>query len=127
MGFFSSLVTSYQSYNQQMADINTSTLAHPNWIVDAGNSNQANYVIVVGESMRRDYMSLFGYPTQTTPFLDQVKGTFYSDYISTAPNTFESLPRTLALSDGKKTILQIILSPWQKPQACTPTGFPTKG
>lgn len=102
VGFFSSLVTSYQSYNQQMADINASTLAHPNWIVDAGNSRQANYVIVVGESMRRDYMSLFGYPTQTTPFLDQVKGTFYSHYISTAPNTFESLPRTLALSDGKK-------------------------
>ncbi|MDW5502177.1 sulfatase-like hydrolase/transferase [Serratia proteamaculans] len=110
-----------------MVDIDTSTLAHPNWIVDAGNSKQANYVIVVGESMRRDYMSLFGYPTQITPFLDQVKGIFYSDYISTAPNTFESLPRTLALSDGKKIILQIILSPWQKPQDCILTGFPTKG
>ncbi|WP_426505892.1 phosphoethanolamine transferase [Serratia proteamaculans] len=103
VSFFSSLVSSYQIYDQQMADINVSTLSHPDWILDAGNSNQANYVIIVGESMRRDHMSLFGYPSPTTPFLDQAKGTFYNNYISTSFNTFESLPRTLALSDGKKT------------------------
>lgn len=103
VNFFSSLISSYQSYNQQMAEIEASTLAHPDWIVGAGNSNQTNYVIIVGESMRRDYMSLFGYPTPTTPFLDSVNGTFYSDYISTASNTFESLPRTLALSAGESS------------------------
>lgn len=48
-------------------------------------------------------MSLFGYPLQTTPFLDSVNGQFYSNYISTAPNTFESLPGTLALSDSENT------------------------
>jgi glucan phosphoethanolaminetransferase (alkaline phosphatase superfamily) len=105
VNFFSSLISSYQSYNQQMAEIEASTLAHPDWIVGAGNSNQANYVIIVGESMRRDYMSLFGYPTPTTPFLDNVNGTFYSNYISTAPNTFESLPRTLAMSEGKNSFI----------------------
>ncbi|OKB65597.1 sulfatase [Serratia marcescens] len=46
-------------------------------------------------------MSLFGYPVATTPFLDNANGRFYSNYISTAPNTFESLPRTLALSHGR--------------------------
>jgi glucan phosphoethanolaminetransferase (alkaline phosphatase superfamily) len=105
VNFFSSLISSYQSYNQQMTEIEAGTLAHPDWIVDAGSSTQANYVIIVGESMRRDYMSLFGYPTSTTPFLDKVNGTFYSDYISTAPNTFESLPRTLALSKGKNSYI----------------------
>jgi len=99
--FFSSLMSSYQSYNRQMIEINAGMLAKPRWTIDSVNSNQTNYVIIVGESMRRDYMSLFGYPTSTTPFLDRVNGTFYSNYISTAPNTFESLPRTLALSDGK--------------------------
>ncbi|BFO11432.1 hypothetical protein GGER_39420 [Serratia rubidaea] len=57
--------------------------------------------------MRRDYMSLFGYPLPTTPFLDQVNGDFYSNYISTAANTFESLPRTLALSQGNRLIMRI--------------------
>lgn len=101
--FFSSLISSYQSYNQKMAEIDVSTLSQPNWLLNGANSNKANYVIVVGESMRRDYMSLFGYPTPTTPFLDHVNGTFYSNYISTAPNTFESLPRTLALSEGENS------------------------
>lgn len=50
-------------------------------------------------------MSLFGYPVSTTPFLDNAKGRFYSNYISTAPNTFESLPRTLALSNGHSIAL----------------------
>ncbi|CAI1158330.1 Putative phosphoethanolamine transferase ybiP [Serratia liquefaciens] len=98
--FFSSFVSSYQSYNQQMAELDAGTQVQPRWTISAIDNNKANYVVVVGESMRRDYMSLFGYPTPTTPFLDQVNGTFYSNYISTAPNTFESLPRTLALSDG---------------------------
>lgn len=101
--FFSSLISSYQSYNQQIAEIDASTHSQPSWLLNGANSNKANYVIVVGESMRRDYMSLFGYPTPTTPFLDHVNGTFYSNYISTAPNTFESLPRTLALSEGKNS------------------------
>ncbi|WP_413505179.1 phosphoethanolamine transferase [Serratia grimesii] len=105
VNFFSSLVSSYQNYNQQIMELDASTLAENNWVVDAGNSHQANYVIIVGESMRRDYMSVFGYPTPTTPFLDHAKGAFYSNYISTAPNTFESLPRTLALSDGKNNYL----------------------
>ncbi|WBL74170.1 phosphoethanolamine transferase [Serratia liquefaciens] len=105
VNFFSSFSSSYQSYNQQMAEIDASTLAQPRWVIDGINKNKANYVIIVGESMRRDYMSLFGYPTSTTPFLDHVNGTFYSNYISTAPNTFESLPRTLALSNGKKSYL----------------------
>ncbi len=103
VNFFSSLISSYQSYNQQIAEIEASTHSQPSWNVDSAKSNEVNYVIVVGESMRRDYMSLFGYPTSTTPFLDKVNGTFYSNYISTAPNTFESLPRTLALSEGKKS------------------------
>lgn len=28
-----------------------------------------NYIVVIGESMRRDYMSLYGYQTKTTPYL----------------------------------------------------------
>ncbi|WP_318439414.1 phosphoethanolamine transferase [Photobacterium leiognathi] len=59
-----------------------------------------NYVLVIGESMRRDYMSLYGYPTQTTPYLDKANGLFVNGYISTAPNTTTSLPRTLSLSQG---------------------------
>ncbi|PQJ62906.1 PbsX family transcriptional regulator [Photobacterium angustum] len=59
-----------------------------------------NYIVVIGESMRRDYMSLYGYPTKTTPYLDTANGLFLNGYISTAPNTITSLSRTLSLSKG---------------------------
>ncbi|QNK34734.1 phosphoethanolamine transferase [Serratia sp. JUb9] len=100
--YFLSAFTSYRNYQEQITRLDMARTTSPDWIVTPSADRQANYVIIIGESMRRDYMSLFGYPLPTTPFLDQANGDFYSNYISTAPNTFESLPRTLALSQGKQ-------------------------
>lgn len=66
------------------------------WQVRHVDSRYRNYVIVVGESVRRDYMSLYGYAQKTTPFADQANGVFIDGYVSPAPNTFASVPRTLA-------------------------------
>ncbi|MBV6322258.1 phosphoethanolamine transferase [Duganella violaceipulchra] len=66
------------------------------WQVRHLGSQYRNYVIVVGESVRRDHMSLYGYPQKTTPFADQANGVFIDGYVSPAPNTFVSVPRTLA-------------------------------
>ena len=54
-----------------------------------------NYVLVIGESMRADYMSVYGYPLQTTPFLDNVNGIFIDAYYSTAGYTDNSLMHSL--------------------------------
>ena len=54
-----------------------------------------NYVLVIGESMRQDYMSVYGYPLKTTPFLDDVNGIFLEDYYSTAGYTDNSLMHSL--------------------------------
>lgn len=59
-----------------------------------------NLIVVIGESVARDYLSVYGYPHDTTPWLNKAPGLFFTNYISTAPNTYMSLPRTLALSDG---------------------------
>ncbi|MBF1995361.1 sulfatase-like hydrolase/transferase, partial [Serratia symbiotica] len=103
--FFLSAYSSLNQYHQQIADLEATTMKQPDWVVSTMARNNGNYIIIIGESMRRDHMSLFGYPLQTTPFLDSVNGQFYSNYISTAPNTFESLPRTLALSSGENTTI----------------------
>lgn len=100
--YFISIFTGYRDYQEQIAQLDMAYVGAPGWQVTPAGDKQANYVIIIGESMRRDYMSLFGYPLPTTPFLDQVNGDFYSNYISTASNTFESLPRTLALSQGEQ-------------------------
>ncbi|WP_318466242.1 phosphoethanolamine transferase [Photobacterium leiognathi] len=64
------------------------------------NNKKKNYVVVIGESQRRDYMSLYNYSLNTTPFLNNANGIFINGYKSTAPNTISSLTRTLSLSNG---------------------------
>ncbi|MBO7081282.1 MAG: phosphoethanolamine transferase [Neisseriaceae bacterium] len=54
-----------------------------------------NYVLVIGESERADYMSVYGYPLKTTPFLDSAKGVFIDGYYSSAPYTEKSLLSSL--------------------------------
>ncbi len=103
--FFLSIYSAYHQYQQQVDELSAGASAPDTWSITASAPTNENYVIIVGESMRRDHMSLFGYPVSTTPFLDNAKGRFYSNYISTAPNTFESLPRTLALSNGHSIAL----------------------
>ena len=54
--------------------------------------------------MRKDYMSLYGFPLKTTPFLESVKGTVFENYYSAAPNTQPSLQRTLYRADKGETV-----------------------
>lgn len=61
-----------------------------------------NILVIIGESVTREYMSVYGYPLDTTPWLKNAKGDFYTNAISPAPNTFLSLPRTLARYDESK-------------------------
>lgn len=59
--------------------------------------SQLHVVVVVGETLRRDYMHCYGFPLSNTPGLDSllVTGdlTAYTDVVSPAPNTIESLTK----------------------------------
>ncbi len=50
-----------------------------------------NYVLVLGESARRDYLHAYGYPVSNTPFLDAVNGTVVEGMTSAGTNTVASL------------------------------------
>lgn len=65
-----------------------------------GKPGYKNIIVIIGESVAANYLSLYGYPHNNTPWLKNAPGVFFDNYISTAPNTFLSLPRTLAMSDG---------------------------
>ncbi len=56
-----------------------------------------NYVLVIGESVRKDYMSVYNYPRPTTKYLSSSNGTFINGVYSMAGNTVASLSRTLQL------------------------------
>ncbi|MDO4763724.1 MAG: phosphoethanolamine transferase [Flavobacteriaceae bacterium] len=58
-----------------------------------------NFVIVVGESVRRDFLHNYGFGIENTPFIDRTPKIQFDNYISVGPLTVVSLTRTLALSD----------------------------
>ncbi|MGC6248542.1 phosphoethanolamine transferase, partial [Bisgaard Taxon 45] len=83
------------SYFKQKDMLDRGISAIPDWKIQSVNSKYDNYVLVIGESMRADYMSVYGYPIETTPFLNRTKETIFTHYISSAPNTQPSLLHTL--------------------------------
>ncbi|WP_311015357.1 phosphoethanolamine transferase [Escherichia coli] len=66
-----------------------------NWKIISKKPNYRTIVIVVGESVRRDYMSVYGYPLPTTSWLNNAPGLFIDGYTSAAPHTVSSLSRSL--------------------------------
>ena len=62
-----------------------------------------NIIVIVGESVSANYLSLYGYPHDNTSWMKNAPGLFMNNYVSAASNTFMSLPRTLAVSNGVTT------------------------
>lgn len=92
-----------QQYRKEAASFRAAQASTP-WTVNSVNSKYKNYVIVLGESARKDYLSAYGFKQQTTPFADQANGLFIDGYISPAGNTFASVPRILADSKGDEVL-----------------------
>lgn len=66
------------------------------------NSKYQDYVIILGESARKDYLHAYGYPVNDTPFMSSVTGTLIDGMTSAGTNTVASLRLMLTLSDKEK-------------------------
>ena len=69
-----------------------------NWAITTQKQKKDTVIVIIGESVSRKYLSVYGYTENTTLFLKKVNGKFFSNYISPAGFTALSIPRTLALS-----------------------------
>jgi glucan phosphoethanolaminetransferase (alkaline phosphatase superfamily) len=97
-----SVCTYTQKAGEEFERLNQLSKTVDDFTVTGVSPQYKNIVVIIGESVTRDYMSLYGYSKNTTPWLNNASGYFFSEYISAAPNTYLSLPRTLAMSDGVK-------------------------
>lgn len=70
------------------------------WRVTNVTQAYRNYILVIGESMRSDYMSLYGYPIRNTPFLDQHAQLVMEQVMAPGANTPMSLLRSLCRSQN---------------------------
>lgn len=74
-------------------------LPEPEWKITKNKEKYHTYVVIVGESLRKDALPDYGFPIDTTPFLSQASAEHISNFYSPAVNTSLSVPRIIALSD----------------------------
>ncbi|MBW7983411.1 phosphoethanolamine transferase [Enterobacillus tribolii] len=67
------------------------------WHVSAVKPQHQVYVLVIGESARRDALGAFGGQWDNTPFISHVNGVLFRNYLSAASSTQKSLGLTLTL------------------------------
>ena len=61
-----------------------------------------DYVLIIGESARKDYFHIYGYPVPNTPFLDKINSTVVNGMKSAGTYTIASLTRMLTLPNKQK-------------------------
>ncbi|HHL0032167.1 phosphoethanolamine transferase [Enterobacter mori] len=83
----------------RMAELST---MKDTWNVLAVKPKYHTYVVVIGESARRDALGAFGGHWDNTPFASSVSGALFTDYVAASGSTQKSLGLTLnRVVDGK--------------------------
>lgn len=96
--FTARAVEEYRSFMSEKA-LMTAALTHePDWQIESVEPRHRIYVVLIGESVSKDYMSLYGYPLQTTPFADTAPINYITNYVAPAPYTYPSLARMFSLN-----------------------------
>lgn len=77
-------------------------ITQDDWSPSVNKAKYNTYILVVGESVRKDYLNAFGYNIQNTPFLSKSPGKFFKNYFSASFSTVLSLTSTfLPRANGK--------------------------
>ncbi|MBB2496783.1 phosphoethanolamine transferase CptA [Aquipseudomonas ullengensis] len=100
------LVVGYRQYRQQLDSMQALLAGNAKIpplrnLKDAHGEQPATLVLVIGESTNRQRMSLYGYPRQTTPELDQLRDQLqvFDNVVTPRPYTIEALQQVLTFAD----------------------------
>ncbi len=89
--FFHTLKAAFFQVDEENAAIH-SLMKQSSWANVTGGSKPTDYILVIGESVRRDFLNIYGYPIRNTPFLSQSnQATVVNGLTSAAQNTAASL------------------------------------
>lgn len=72
------------------------------WIITESLQKYKIYLLIIGESARRDYMHSYGYPVRNTDFMDSVNGIIFKGFTSEGDETIPSLRRALTYSKASR-------------------------
>lgn len=99
--FIRNLKTSAQTIYQEQQILINSTLAQTWGKSSLHNSKYDNYILIIGESARKDYHHAYGYPINNTPFMSSTNGLLIDGLTSGGSSTVPSLKAMLTLSNKK--------------------------
>ena len=102
ISFYANIIESITDYYHDKSDLENVQNISPPWHIISAQPQYKNYVLIIGESARKDYMSTYGFNLPTTPFLDKTNGYINSGYISSAPATYHSLLNSLHFKPKEK-------------------------
>lgn len=95
------IIKTFYMIDIENKDIIEMSKKEPTWKVDNIEEVELkdNMVIVVGESVRKDFLHNYGFEIENTPFLDSIPHIKFENYISVAPKTILSLTRSFSVSN----------------------------
>ncbi|PHM47218.1 phosphoethanolamine transferase [Xenorhabdus miraniensis] len=98
--FFKNIINSGIKVKDELEKINKMKV-DDEWGKSTLNSESKydNYILVIGESARKDYHHAYGYPIENTPFLSKSKGVLVNGLTSGGANTISSLRLMLTKAD----------------------------
>ena len=99
--FFSSLEKSYRQVEAEKTKLE-SLIQGNNWRNAIYHGADKDYVLVIGESVRRDYMHIYGYPVNNTPFIDRAPATIVNGLSAGGTYTIGSLRLMLTKPNKQK-------------------------
>ena len=79
-----------------ISDLKKSESIKTKWQIKDSHPRKQIYVLVIGESARRDYMHAYGYPIENTPFMES-KGVLLDGAVSADDYTIPSIQKMLTL------------------------------
>ena len=97
VGFYTDLSFAPKIYQDKKNALMEGASHTSTWHIRGVAPKYKNYILIIGESARADYMQAYGFPQADTPFLSQTNGLLIDGYISTAPMTVLSIPQTLSI------------------------------
>ncbi len=100
--FVKDVVINNQEVVQEKAHMLELAKMKDSWTVLGVKPRYHNYVVVIGESARRDALGAFGGQWNNTPFASSVNGTLFTDFVSSSASTQTSLGLSLSRVSGDR-------------------------
>lgn len=97
--FFKKTIKSFSEVYSELVKLNSLDATNEWGDVYLKDSKYNNYILIIGESARKDYHNAYGYPINNTPFMSSTNGFLVNGLKSGGTNTIASLRLMLTKPD----------------------------